>query len=317
MKKLYSILIIFILILTGCNQESNNKDQYTVTSTSTSYSGVLKSSKTNTFPIVEGMVLNVVNGQNIEEGNILFSTMDKQAKIQYETSVSERNYTQQDLEILLNKINDLTTKLNNEIDEIQKQTLTSEIESLKEQEINLKRSIQKQDSIIQNIKVQEQILAPYSAQVKVTDQNITIESTEKQAIISLSNVLINDFNKDISYKLLLDNKTYELSYQSEVFNQTKSNDTQAYYDIAFNIINPDDLRNGYPIEIKSTIEKIYVPNDYVIEKDDKFFVVKDGNQIEIKAIKVDSRFEVINGLKANDIIDLPIKENNDKTSWYT
>ncbi|MGL5020689.1 MAG: hypothetical protein ACRC5R_01505, partial [Mycoplasmatales bacterium] len=298
----------------GCNIEDNVIEEYTVTSTSISYSGVLKSSKVNTFPIVDGMVINVVNGQYIDEGSVIFSMMDKQASLQYETNLSDLNFTKQDLDILVKKINILSEKLNKETDETNKQMIVSELESLKEQEISLNRTILKQDSIIKNIIVEEQKIASFAGQVKITDENITIESNEKQAIISLSNVIINDFNKDIAYKLLIDNVTYDLVYQSEILNKSKSNETQAFYDIAFNIVNADKLRNGYPVEIKSSIEKIYVPDNYVIEKNEKMYVSKDGIEVEINAVKIDTRYEVIEGLNINDVIELPIKEKNDKTN---
>ena len=314
MKKLYTLLIVSIMILTGCNTENSVNEEYTVTGTSTSYSGVLKSSKVNTFPIVDGMVVNVVNGQYIEEGSVIFSMIDKQASTQYETNLSELNFSKQDLEILVKKINNLSAKLNNESDEINRQMILTELESLKEQEISLNRAISKQNSFIKNITVEEQKTASFAGQVKVTNENITIESNEKQAIISLSNVLINDFNKDIAYKLLIDNVEYDLVYQSEVFNMSKSNESQAYYDIAFNIINADKLRNGYPVEIKSSIEKIYLPDNYVIEKNGKMYVLRDKIEVEINAVKIDTRYEVIDGLSINDVIELPIEEKNDKTN---
>lgn len=153
----------------------------------------------------------------------------------------------------------------------------------------------------------------YNGQVIINDNVLTLYSTEVQVIYNATQEQVKNFSYDKIYDVKLDNVDIGIAKVNYIIpnDEITSKGINSYYKVIFNIETNTKLLRNNIVTIIDKSSDLFIPNDYVKEDEGKFYVNKNGDDVQVVLEKLDNRYKVISGVKEKDILKSYVGNKND------
>lgn len=327
------MLLFFLSIVTiglmGCSKEETEiiYNEYVVEYSKTEYSSYIESKYINQYSLKEKDILLVSTGDYVEENKYMFNIDNSDWIVQNIKNNNQLNNINMDIETNNTKLKEVDSNINIINNKINQCSIQEERDSLNEEKKELitykeeiNHSILESQRLLTDLKLDIQYAdnkisqkAMYNGQVIINDNVLTLYSTEVQVIYNATQEQVKNFSYDKIYDVKLDNVDIGIAKVNYIIpnDEITSKGINSYYKVIFNIETNTKLLRNNIVTIIDKSSDLFIPNDYVKEDEGKFYVNKNGDDVQVVLEKLDNRYKVISGVKEKDILKSYVGNKND------
>lgn len=231
---------------------------------------------------------------------------------------ANKDYEKQNYLISENRLNLSDDKTNESIGQLQNtyrqlsiadnnnSTVIAALEELENARDICQQNIVALDTQIKGHEI-EQIVAPYDAQINISESNMIFYSEEKQFVFKATEKQMKMLSDNTStMKVQTMENVGNLTLESTLYDSISSElGNGVYYKMVYNIEweNVVEVLMYGTSGVMTSEKEIFIPREYIKNKGDQYYVIIDNQEHEVDVEDTENGWKIKSGLKEGDVIE--------------